>query len=62
MIAKLISYGALEMKPAHPIVVPTITREKYLENRTARLGDNSPMATYDFTWMWEELGVAKLRR
>ena len=34
---------------------------KYLENRTARAGDDSPMATYDFTWMWEELGVAKLR-
>jgi hypothetical protein len=34
---------------------------KYLENRTARLGEDNPMATYDFTWMWEELGVAKLR-
>ncbi len=35
---------------------------KYLENHTAQLGDDNPMATYDFTWMWEELGVAKLRR
>ena len=36
-LLKLISYGALEMKPAHPIVVPTMTREKYLENRTLRI-------------------------
>ena len=25
------------MKPAHPIVVPTMTRDKYLENRTLRI-------------------------
>ena len=36
-LLKLISYGALEMKPAHPIVVPTMTRERYLENRTLRI-------------------------
>ena len=36
-LLKLISFGALEMKPAHPIVVPTMTRDKYLENRTLRL-------------------------
>ena len=36
-LLKLISFGALEMKPAHPIVVPNMTRDKYLENRTLRL-------------------------
>ncbi|MEN8243910.1 MAG: GntR family transcriptional regulator [Thermodesulfobacteriota bacterium] len=36
-LLKLISFGALEMKPAHPIVVPTMTRDKYLENRTLRI-------------------------
>lgn len=36
-LLKLISFGALEMKPSHPIVVPTMTRDKYLENRTLRL-------------------------
>ena len=36
---------------------------KYLENGTAksrRLDD--PMASFDFTWMWQELGVAHLRK
>lgn len=36
---------------------------KYLENQTAlrnRPGD--PMAGYSFLWMWEELGIAELRR
>lgn len=36
-LLKLISFGALEMKPAHPIVVPTMTRAKYIENRTLRI-------------------------
>ena len=36
---------------------------KYLENRSGsqpELAD--PMATYDFSWMWRELGIEKLRR
>ena len=36
---------------------------KYLENQSANRGDPAdPMATYDFEWMWLELGVDKLRR
>ncbi len=36
-LLKLVSYGALDMKPAHPITVPVLNKEKYLENRTIRL-------------------------
>jgi len=36
-LLKLVSYGALEMKPAHPITVPILDKEKYLENRTIRI-------------------------
>ena len=35
---------------------------KYLENRAAQHEAGSPMAGYDLRWMWEELGVADLRR
>lgn len=35
---------------------------KYLENSSAKSGAGEPMATYDFTWMWEELGLSELRR
>jgi hypothetical protein len=36
---------------------------KTLENHSSRLGDrNDPMATYDVTWLWTELGVSDLRR
>lgn len=35
---------------------------KYLENGSARSGVADPMASYDFTWMWEELGLIELRR
>ena len=36
---------------------------KHLENRSGSQPDpNDPMATYDFTWMWRELGIEKLRR
>ena len=35
---------------------------KFLENGAARHGSGSPMADLDLTWMWEELGVANLRR
>jgi hypothetical protein len=35
---------------------------KLLENHAASHGSESPMAGYDVTWMWEELGVVALRR
>ncbi|GAN54783.1 hypothetical protein [Tanticharoenia sakaeratensis] len=36
---------------------------KSLENNAARVGAGQRgMAAYDFTWMWHELGVAKLRK
>jgi hypothetical protein len=35
---------------------------KLLENGAAKHGSGSPMAGYDVTWMWHELGVANLRR
>jgi hypothetical protein len=36
---------------------------KMLENHAANsAGQNEPMATYDFTWLWEELGLIGLRR
>ena len=34
---------------------------KYLENRSAK-AEGTPMAEYDFRWMWEELGVLDERR
>lgn len=35
---------------------------KFLENGAAKQDDGSPMAGYDVSWMWQELGVADLRR
>jgi hypothetical protein len=35
---------------------------KLLENSMAQERAGSPMAGYDMTWMWQELGVAHLRR
>ena len=36
---------------------------KYLEHGTARTqGSCDPMASYDFSWMWAELGIADLRK
>jgi len=36
---------------------------KFLENQTGRHRDHGdPMGSYDFSWMWTELGVANLRR
>ena len=35
---------------------------KYIENSAAKAGIADPMASYDFTWMWEELGLIELRR
>src|SRR5262249_17011704 len=34
---------------------------KDMENRAAKTGNGGPMASYDFAWMWRELGVAELR-
>jgi hypothetical protein len=36
---------------------------KFLENQTGRDRDrDDPMGSYDFSWMWTELGIAHLRR
>jgi len=36
---------------------------KMMENRTAKSGDhNSAMASYNFSWLWTELGISELRR
>jgi hypothetical protein len=36
---------------------------KMMENRTAKSGEhNSAMASYNFSWLWTELGVSELRR
>jgi hypothetical protein len=36
---------------------------KTLENHTAKFaGSNNEMATYDFSWLWAELGLNELRR
>ncbi|WP_086740364.1 hypothetical protein [Erythrobacter colymbi] len=36
---------------------------KFIENRAANHPDAAdPMATYDFSWIWRELGVEKLRK
>jgi hypothetical protein len=36
---------------------------KFIENNSERqLDPNDPMATYDFAWLWAELGVEKLRK
>ena len=36
---------------------------KLMEKSTAKAGDsNDPMASYDFGWLWTELGLAALRR
>jgi hypothetical protein len=36
---------------------------KMMENRTAKSGDsNSAMASYNFDWLWAELGISELRR
>jgi hypothetical protein len=36
---------------------------KTLENHSAKIADpNDPIATYDFSWLWAELGVSALRR
>lgn len=35
---------------------------KYLENRNARSGPEDPMASYDTTWLWKELGIADRRK
>jgi DNA-binding GntR family transcriptional regulator len=44
-LLKLVSYGALEMAPAHPIAVPILTKSRYLENRTIRIANEGLAAT-----------------
>ncbi|MCW5740351.1 MAG: hypothetical protein KIT67_09325 [Alphaproteobacteria bacterium] len=34
---------------------------KYLENQTSKVRPGEPGYRYDFTWMWERLGIAHLR-
>ncbi len=36
-LLRLVSYGALEMKYSHPILVPVLNKERYLENRAIRI-------------------------
>lgn len=36
-LLRLVSYGALEMKYSRPILVPVLTKERYLENRAIRI-------------------------
>ena len=35
---------------------------KYIENMTARNEANPAMASYDMSWMWDELAIADYRR
>lgn len=35
---------------------------KRVENHASRQGPSDPMASYDVTWLWNELGVEELRR
>ena len=35
---------------------------KMLENHSAQQGVSDPMANYDFSWLWQELGIADERR
>lgn len=35
---------------------------KHLENQSVHRPPDDPMATYSFLWLWEELGIAGLRR
>ncbi|WP_156964077.1 hypothetical protein [Muricoccus aerilatus] len=35
---------------------------KALENHSSKRPAGDPISEYDFTWMWQELGVAKLRK
>ncbi len=35
---------------------------KHLENQSAHRPPDDPLATYSFLWLWEELGIADLRR
>jgi hypothetical protein len=35
---------------------------KMLENHSARQGREDPVGSYDFTWIWKELGLGDERR
>src|SRR4051812_13310060 len=34
---------------------------KHMENQAANQHAGTPMADYDFSWLWDELGIADLR-
>jgi hypothetical protein len=34
---------------------------KYLENQSHNRGHDDPLATYDLTWLWSELGIPERR-
>ena len=55
-LLKLVSYGALEMAPAHPITVPVLTKARYLENRTIRIV-NEGLAAFEAA---KKIGRAQL--
>ena len=51
---------AVRSKTGRPKVLAWL---KYLENSNARhRGPDDPMATYDLSWLWAELGLADERR
>jgi hypothetical protein len=35
---------------------------KLLENHSAQQGRDDPLGSYDFTWIWKELGLGDERR
>ena len=54
---------ALHLDPVCEARVKVAEWLKYLENGSAKSrAADDPMATFDFTWMWEQLGVADLRK
>ena len=44
-LLKLVSLGALEMKPAHPIAIPVLDKKGYLENRAIRIANEGLAAS-----------------
>ena len=60
-LLRLIHYGALEMKPAHPISVPTLTKARYLENRTVRIA-NEGLAAAEAAKKIDARGLEKIKK
>jgi DNA-binding GntR family transcriptional regulator len=59
-LLKLVSYGALEMAPAHPITVPVLTKTRYLENRTIRIV-NEGLAAFEAAKKIKSTDLEKLK-